>query len=161
MVDGSRIAANKPVELKQNAVFCIGPSKTHSFKVTMSSSNELKDKKETNKEKKVRASHLLVKHKDSRRPSSWKEEHITRSQEEALQMVERYRAMIENGQVEFGVLASTESDCSSAKRGGDLGWFGKGEMQKAFEDATYALQIGEMSTPVFSSSGIHIILRTG
>lgn len=161
MVDGSRISANKPVQVKQDAVFGIGPER---FKVTMSSSgqHDLRNTYDEDiKEKKVRASHLLVKHKDSRRPSSWKEEHITRSQEEALRMIERYRSMIENGQVEFGVLASTESDCSSAKRGGDLGWFGKGEMQKAFEDATYGLQIGEMSMPVFSSSGIHIILRTG
>ena len=161
MVDGSRIAANKPVQVRQGAVFTIGPER---FKVTISSSdqNDLRNTNdEDSREKKVRASHLLVKHKDSRRPSSWKEGHITRSQEEALQMIERYRSMIENGQVEFGVLASTESDCSSAKRGGDLGWFGKGEMQKAFEDATYSLQVGEMSMPVFSSSGIHIILRTG
>ena len=35
----------------------------------------------------VRASHLLVKHRDSRRPSSWKEETITRTKEEALQIL--------------------------------------------------------------------------
>lgn len=39
----------------------------------------------------VRASHLLVKHAGSRRPSSWKEERVTRSQEEALQMVKSFR----------------------------------------------------------------------
>ena len=33
----------------------------------------------------------------------------------------------------FAQIASTESDCSSAKKGGDLGWFGKGMMQKSFE----------------------------
>ena len=37
---------------------------------------------------KVRASHLLVKHKDSRRPSSWKEDNITRSKEEALEILD-------------------------------------------------------------------------
>ena len=33
----------------------------------------------------------------------------------------------------FGKIASTESDCSSAQRGGDLGKFGRGQMQKSFE----------------------------
>ena len=36
---------------------------------------------------KVQASHLLVKHKDSRRPSSWREENITRTKEEALEIL--------------------------------------------------------------------------
>ena len=40
----------------------------------------------------VRASHLLVKHRDSRRPSSWKEATVTRSPEEALAMVQQVRA---------------------------------------------------------------------
>jgi NIMA-interacting peptidyl-prolyl cis-trans isomerase 1 len=34
-------------------------------------------------------------------------------------------------------------------------------MQKAFEEATYALAVGELSQPVFSDSGVHLILRTG
>lgn len=33
-------------------------------------------------------------------------------------------------------------------------------MQKPFEDATYALQVGELSQPVFTDSGVHLILRT-
>ena len=37
----------------------------------------------------VRCSHLLVKHKDSRRPSSWREENITRTKEEALEILKR------------------------------------------------------------------------
>lgn len=36
---------------------------------------------------KVQASHLLVKHRDSRRPSSWREENITRTKEEALELL--------------------------------------------------------------------------
>jgi NIMA-interacting peptidyl-prolyl cis-trans isomerase 1 len=75
-------------------------------------------------------------------------------------MIQQYKSMILNNECEFGVLASTESDCSSAKRQGDLGWFGPGEMQKEFEDAAFALQVNEMSDPVFSQSGIHLILRT-
>lgn len=34
-------------------------------------------------------------------------------------------------------------------------------MQKPFEDASFALKVGDMSGPVFTDSGVHIILRTG
>ncbi|XP_071492264.1 peptidyl-prolyl cis-trans isomerase NIMA-interacting 1-like [Diadema setosum] len=108
----------------------------------------------------VQCSHLLVKHRESRRPASWREDRITRSKEEALQIIERHRARIVSGEVSFGTLASTESDCSSAKKQGDLGFFGRGQMQKPFEDAAFKLKVDEISQPVFSDSGIHIILRT-
>ena len=49
---------------------------------------------------------------------------------------------------------------SSAKQGGDLGFFGRGDMQKPFEDTTYGLQVGAMSGIVDTDSGVHIILRT-
>ncbi|XP_046844043.1 peptidyl-prolyl cis-trans isomerase NIMA-interacting 1-like [Xenia sp. Carnegie-2017] len=110
---------------------------------------------------KVRASHLLVKHNESRRPSSWRQDKITRSKDEALEILQEYMKQIKSEEKTFSELAETESDCSSAKRGGDLGWFGPGQMQKPFEDATYALSVGEMSGPVYSDSGVHIILRTG
>ncbi|KAJ8955507.1 hypothetical protein NQ317_001590 [Molorchus minor] len=42
----------------------------------------------------VQCSHLLVKHKDSRRPSSWREENITRTKEEALELVKGSRALL-------------------------------------------------------------------
>ena len=74
--------------------------------------------------------------------------------------VSGYRKQIENGERTFEELASQYSDCSSAKKGGDLGPFGRGQMQKPFEEATYGLQVGELSQPVFTDSGVHIILRT-
>ena len=71
-----------------------------------------------------------------------------------------YRDQIVSGQATFEELASQFSDCSSAKRGGDLGPFGRGQMQKPFEDATYSMKVGELSEPVDTDSGVHIILRT-
>lgn len=71
-----------------------------------------------------------------------------------------YRERVVSGKEDFAALASKESDCSSAARGGDLGPFGRGQMQKPFEDATYALRVGEISQVVSTDSGLHIILRT-
>jgi len=73
---------------------------------------------------KVRASHLLVKHSGSRRPSSWKEANITRSKEEAIEILKGHVDKIKAEQdlpKAFAELARTESDCSSARDGGDLG----------------------------------------
>ncbi|KAL1429763.1 hypothetical protein MTO96_015793 [Rhipicephalus appendiculatus] len=108
----------------------------------------------------VWCSHLLVKHCESRRPSSWREENITRTKEEALSLIKGYREQIVSGKATFEELASQFSDCSSAKRKGDLGTFGRGAMQKPFEDAAFALSVGELSEPVFTESGVHLILRT-
>eukprot|EP00002_Diphylleia_rotans_P019286 TRINITY_DN3733_c0_g2_i1.p1 TRINITY_DN3733_c0_g2~~TRINITY_DN3733_c0_g2_i1.p1 ORF type:complete len:234 (-),score=52.60 TRINITY_DN3733_c0_g2_i1:88-789(-) len=111
---------------------------------------------------KVRASHLLVKHRDSRRPSSWKEAVVTRTKEEALEMIKAFEVQLRADLTadNFAALASTESHCSSAKSGGDLGLFGEGEMQKAFEETTFRLRVGEMSGPVMTDSGVHLIYRT-
>lgn len=109
---------------------------------------------------KVRASHLLVKHRESRRPSSWRAENITKSKEQAFEELSKYREAIVSGSSTFAQLASKYSDCSSAHKDGDLGFFGRGQMQKPFEDATFALAVGELSEPVWTDSGVHIILRT-
>ena len=47
------------------------------------------------------------------------------------------------------------------RAGGDLGEWGRGQMQKPFEEATYALKVGQMSGIVDTDSGVHVILRTG
>jgi len=109
----------------------------------------------------VRASHLLVKHSGSRRPASWKEEHITRSKAEAIQILQGYDAQINGSAEKFGQLALVHSDCSSHSKNGDLGWFGMGQMQRPFEEATLALDIGQISDVVDTDSGVHLILRTG
>jgi NIMA-interacting peptidyl-prolyl cis-trans isomerase 1 len=113
----------------------------------------------------IRASHLLVKHKGSRRPSSWRQEHITRSKEEARQIITSYLNEIRNSDnvaQKFAELARQYSDCSSAKKGGDLGVWKRGQMQKVFDDAAFQLKIGELSNEIVDSdSGLHIIYRTG
>ena len=72
-----------------------------------------------------------------------------------------YQAQIDGSQTEFAEFASQYSDCSSHTNGGDLGWFGRDQMQKPFEDATFTLQVGQMSDVVSTDSGVHLILRTG
>lgn len=52
-------------------------------------------------------------------------------------------SQIKSGEKTFEELSSEFSDCSSAKRGGDLGPFGRGQMQKPFEDATFGLEVRE------------------
>ena len=71
-------------------------------------------------EGKIRAAHLLVKHRDSRRPSSWREDKITRTKEEAISILQGHEQKIRNGETTLAELAMKESDCSSARKGGDL-----------------------------------------
>lgn len=74
---------------------------------------------------KVRASHLLVKHQGSRRPASWKDPDgkVIRktSRDDAVAKLRDFKSQIESGQATLADLAKNDSDCSSAKRGGDLG----------------------------------------
>ncbi|KAJ1677826.1 Peptidyl-prolyl cis-trans isomerase NIMA-interacting protein 1, partial [Spiromyces aspiralis] len=109
---------------------------------------------------KVRASHILVKHSDSRRPSSWRCPQVIRSKEEAFRLAQDYRDLITTGQISFEEVARAESDCSSARVGGDLGFILKGQMQPVFERVVFGLEVGELSEPVWSDSGVHLILRT-
>ncbi|KAF9351734.1 hypothetical protein BGX34_000391, partial [Mortierella sp. NVP85] len=101
----------------------------------------------------VRVSHLLVKHAGSRRPSSWREPNITLTKDEAMERLQGFQARIKAGETDLATLASTESDCSSAKNHGDLGFFKRGQMQAPFEKASFALQVNEMSEPVWTDSG--------
>lgn len=75
-------------------------------------------------------------------------------------IIAAYREQITSGKATLAELASSYSDCSSAKRSGDLGPFGRGTMQKPFEQAAFALKVGELSQPVHTDSGVHIIQRT-
>ncbi|MBD3353164.1 MAG: peptidylprolyl isomerase [Candidatus Lokiarchaeota archaeon] len=61
----------------------------------------------------------------------------------------------------FQNLAKKHSECPSKKRGGDLGWFPKGAMVPEFEKAVLSLKVGDISEPVKTQFGWHLIKRTG
>jgi len=76
-------------------------------------------------------------------------------------MIKQFRKQLKSGEINFQTLAQTESHCGSHVKGGDLGWFGRKRMQKPFEDASFALEIGKISHPILTDSGIHLIKRIG
>ncbi len=89
---------------------------------------------------KIKCSHILVK-----------------KQGEAIQILER----LKKGE-KFGALAKELSlDSGSAKRDGDLGYFSRGKMVKPFEEAAFKLQVGQISEPIRTEFGYHIIKRYG
>jgi peptidyl-prolyl cis-trans isomerase C len=59
----------------------------------------------------------------------------------------------------FETLAQKFSKCPSKQRGGDLGAFGRGRMVKSFEDAAFALEVNQVSPPVKTQFGYHLIQR--
>ena len=59
----------------------------------------------------------------------------------------------------FTELAAKFSKCPSGQRGGDLGEFGRGRMVKSFEDAAFDLGVDEVSAPVRTQFGYHLIQR--
>ena len=86
----------------------------------------------------MRASHILV---------------STKEQAESI--------LAEANALNFGQLAQQHSSCPSKANGGDLGEFGPGQMVAPFEHATAATAIGEISQPVQTQFGYHLIHRTG
>lgn len=86
----------------------------------------------------VRASHILVAEEDK-----------------ANELYEE----IQNGG-DFGLLAADHSTCPSAAAGGDLNYFTKGQMVPEFEEAVFALEPNQVSKPVKTQFGYHIIKLT-
>ena len=75
----------------------------------------------------------------------------------AEKKINELRKRIKKGE-SFDMLAKEFSqDISTAANGGDLGFFGKGLMEKPFEDAVYGLSKGQLSKPVKTSFGYHVI----
>ncbi|EDQ91543.1 uncharacterized protein MONBRDRAFT_15064, partial [Monosiga brevicollis MX1] len=109
------------------------------------------------------ARHILVKHEESRRCSSWKDEEgkniRARSKVQATEMLTKFREQIVSGEKKFEEIAAVESDCGSAAQGGDIGTFTAEEIQKPFFDAVAGLEVNEISQVVHTDSGSHIIQR--
>jgi len=86
---------------------------------------------------KVRASHILCKHVGSRNPVSRRTNRpVTISKEDAIKEIQGIIQQVKNDPGRFSNIATERSDCGSFSRGGDLGFFGRGEMQKPFEAAS-------------------------
>ncbi len=64
-----------------------------------------------------------------------------------------------NSGTSFSKIAMEKSLCPSKGRGGDLGMFGRGQMVREFEKAAFTLQKGQISQPVKTEFGWHIIKR--
>ena len=75
---------------------------------------------------------------------------------EALNKIEKIKSKIDNGE-DFEELAKQYSDCPTGKNGGDLGYFPRGQMVKPFEEVAFSLNIGEVSEPVKTKFGYHLI----
>lgn len=87
------------------------------------------------KPEQVKASHILV-----------------QTEEKAKEVLE----ILNNG-MEFEEAAQLFSECPSKAQGGDLGYFAKGSMVPEFEDASFSLEVGKISSPVKTQFGYHII----
>ncbi|HWQ54614.1 MAG TPA: peptidylprolyl isomerase [Bryobacteraceae bacterium] len=103
----------------------------------------------------VKASHILIRMKGS--PLPVKPEQKDMSEEEARSKAEEIRKKLAAG-ADFAAIAKAESDDPvSGANGGDLGTFGHGQMVPSFEEAAFAMKAGEISQPVRSQFGYHII----
>ena len=67
------------------------------------------------------------------------------------------RQRLVNGEDFAKVAAQVSTDTGTKDKGGDLGWFGKGKMVPEFETAAFGLKVGEISQPIKSQYGYHII----
>lgn len=78
---------------------------------------------------------------------------LVKTYEDALKVQER----LQQGE-DFAKLAQELSeDPGSKEQGGDLGWFARGAMVKEFEDAVFALPLNQISAPITTTYGVHII----
>jgi parvulin-like peptidyl-prolyl isomerase len=106
----------------------------------------------------AQGSHILIRFKGSSVPLKKDEKDLT--DEEALAKAQDLRKKIIAGG-DFAALAKAESDdAGSAAKGGELGTFKHGQMVPAFDQAAFTLPIGEISEPVKTQFGYHIIKVT-
>ncbi len=102
---------------------------------------------EFKEEETVEASHILVKADENA-----EEAVVEEKRKQAAEILEKAR-----GGEDFAELAKKYSEGPSKDNGGSLGAFGRGQMVKSFEDAAFAMKPGEISEPVRTRFGWHII----
>lgn len=102
------------------------------------------------KEESVRASHILIKVDDMTDEAA-----KNLAKEKAAELLKKVREG-----ADFAALAKENSDCPSSAKGGDLGFFGKGQMVKPFEDVAFGLETNQVSDLVETRFGWHIIKTT-
>ncbi len=103
----------------------------------------------------VQARHVLIRFKGS--PVPVREGQMDLSEEEALTKAQAVRKRLAGGE-DFAVVAKAESDDSgSGAAGGDLGMFKRGSMVPAFDEVAFKLPAGELSEPVKTQFGYHLI----
>lgn len=98
----------------------------------------------------VRASHILIKVEPGANE---------KDKAKARKKIEKIRQRLVKGE-DFGALAKEFSQCPSSAKGGDLNYFGMRQMAKPFEDAAFALKVGELSDVVETRFGYHLIKVT-
>lgn len=111
--------------------------------------------KHKNEFEEVQARHILIRFKGS--PVGLREGQKELTEEEALAKAQAVRKRIVGGE-DFAKVAKEESDdAGSGSAGGDLGSFKKGQMVGEFENAAFSLPVGEVSQPIKTQFGYHII----
>ena len=80
--------------------------------------------------------------------------------DEARAKVAAVRERVTSGGKPFADEAAAHSMCPSGKEGGSLGWFSRGMMVPEFDQAVFAMQVGEVSDIIETQFGYHIICKT-
>lgn len=104
----------------------------------------------------IGARHILIQWQGAQRAEAT----VTRSREEARALALQIASSARDEANDWNSLHAEYSDEGNGPEGGDLGLFERGRMVPAFERAAFALDVGEISDPVESPFGYHVIQRT-
>ncbi len=126
--------------LNKDGALTIGDAEMQEYYKTNEKRFEVKER--------IKARHILIKLDKAADEAAQKE---AKTQIDAI-----YKEAKKKG-TDFAELAKTKSQGPSGPRGGDLGWFGRGKMVKEFETAGFAMKPGEISKPLKTQFGWHVL----